>query len=64
MKITLNIDDDLYAQAAELTGLHDKTAIVPEGLHALIERESVKRLALLGGSEPELTPIPRRKSDN
>lgn len=64
MKITLNIDDDLYAQAAELTGLHDKTAIVHEGLHALIERESVKRLALLGGSEPELTPIPRRKSDN
>jgi Arc/MetJ family transcription regulator len=58
MRKTLNIDDDLYAQAAELTGLHKKTALVREGLQALIERESAKRLALLGDSEP---PIPCRQ---
>jgi Arc/MetJ family transcription regulator len=62
MRTTLNIDDDLYAQAVELTGVHEKTALVREGLHALIERESAKRLALLGGSEPDLMPIPRRQS--
>lgn len=62
MRTTLNIDDDLYARAVELTGMHEKTALVREGLQALIERESAKRLALLGGSEPELTPIPRRQS--
>lgn len=62
MRTTLNIDDDLYAQAVELTGVHEKTALVRESLHALIERESAKRLALLGGSEPDLMSIPRRQS--
>lgn len=56
MRTTLNIDDDLYAQA----GVHEKTALVHKSLLALITRESVKRLAFLGGSEPGLTPIPRR----
>jgi len=63
MRTTLNIDDDLYAQAVELTGVHEKTALVRESLHALIERESAKRLALLGGSEPDLISIPRRQSN-
>ncbi|HQU98137.1 MAG TPA: type II toxin-antitoxin system VapB family antitoxin [Nitrosomonas sp.] len=63
MRTTLNIDDDLYAQAVELTGVHEKTALVRESLYALIERESAKRLALLGGSEPDLMPIPRRQPD-
>ena len=62
MRTTLNIDDDLYAKAVELTGMHEKTALVREGLRALIERESAKRLALLGDSQPELTPISRRQS--
>ena len=47
MRTTLNIDDDLYAQAVELTGVHEKTALLREGLKALIERESAQRLALL-----------------
>ena len=63
MRTTLNIDDDLYAQAVELTGVHEKTALVRESLRALIERESAKRLALLGGSEPDLKSIPRRQSN-
>lgn len=63
MRTALNIDDDLYAQAVELTGVHEKTALVREGLLALVERESAKRLALLGGSEPDLMPIPRRQSN-
>ncbi|MCC6921949.1 MAG: type II toxin-antitoxin system VapB family antitoxin [Nitrosomonas sp.] len=62
MRTKLNIDDDLYAQAVELTGIHEETALVRENLHTLIERESVKRLALLGGSEPDLMSIPRRQS--
>jgi len=64
MRTTLNIDDDLYAKAVELTGVHEKTALLREGLKALIERESAQRLSLLGGSEPDLKPIPRRKSDS
>ena len=62
MRTTLNIDDDLYAQAVKLTGVVEKTALLREGLKALIERESARRLAALGGSEPDLQPGPRRKS--
>ena len=62
MRTTVNIDEDLYAQAVDLTGVHEKTALLREGLKALIERESAQRLALLGGSEPDLKQIPRRQS--
>ncbi len=61
MRTTINIDDDLYAKAVELTGVHEKTALLREGLKALIERESAQRLALLSGSEPDLEQMPRRK---
>jgi Arc/MetJ family transcription regulator len=63
MRTTLALDDDLLAQAERLTNLKEKTALVREALKALIERESARRLALLGGSEPELAPIARRQTD-
>lgn len=63
MRTTLNIDDALYAKAVELTGVHEKTALLREGLKALIERESAQRLALLGGSESNIMQIPRRQSN-
>jgi Arc/MetJ family transcription regulator len=63
MRTTLNIDDDLYAKAVELTGVHEKTALLREGLKALIERESAQRLALLGGTEPKIEQVSRRQSD-
>lgn len=62
MRTTLNIDDDLLSQAVELTGVKEKSTLLREGLKALIERESAKRLASLGGSEPELSDISRRQS--
>jgi Arc/MetJ family transcription regulator len=61
MRTTLNIDDDLLEQASQLSGLREKTAVVREGLRALIERESARRLAKLGGTEPQVEPIPRRR---
>ena len=63
MRTTINIDDDLLAKATKLVGPVDRTAIVREALVALIQRESAKRLALLGGSEPKLKKIPRRQSE-
>ncbi|MCO5144709.1 MAG: type II toxin-antitoxin system VapB family antitoxin [Aquamicrobium sp.] len=62
MRTTLSLDDELMAQAQAFTGLKEKSALVREALKALIERESARRLALLGGSEPQLEPIPRRRS--
>ncbi len=63
MRTTLNIDDQLLGEAQRITGLTEKVALVREGLRALIERESARRLARLGGSEPQLRPPSRRQSD-
>lgn len=62
MRTTLNIDDQLLDEARRITGVSEKAMLVREGLRALIERESARRLARLGGSEPRLKPIPRRRS--
>ncbi len=61
MRTTLNIDDQLLAEAQRITGIAEKEKLVREGLQALIQRESARRLAKLGGSEPQLKPIPRRR---
>jgi Arc/MetJ family transcription regulator len=63
MRTTLNLDDKLLEEAQRLTGLSEKTALVRSALEALIERESARRLARLGGSEPDLAETPRRRSD-
>ena len=64
MRTTLNIDDELLAEAQRMTGMEEKTALVREGLRALIERESARRLAKLGGSQPQLRPVRRRRAAN
>lgn len=62
MRTTLALDDELLAQAQAFTGLREKSAVVREAMKALIERESARRLAKLGGSEPDLTAPPRRRT--
>ena len=62
MRTTLNIDDELLERARRLTDIREKTALVHAGLEALIARESARRLAKLGGSEPALKPIRRRRA--
>lgn len=61
MRTTLALDDALLAEAQRLTGTKEKSALVREALKALIERESARRLARLGGSEPGLAPVSRRR---
>jgi len=60
MRTTLNIDDALLREARRLSGIVEKTALVHAGLEALVARESARRLAALGGSEPRLRAVPRR----
>lgn len=62
MRTTIALDDDLLEKAQVLTGPMERTALVREALNALIQRESAKRLALLGGTEPLLHDVPRRQS--
>jgi Arc/MetJ family transcription regulator len=62
MRTTVALDDELLAEAQAYTGLREKSALLREALKALVERESARRLARLGGSEPELSTPPRRKT--
>jgi Arc/MetJ family transcription regulator len=61
MRTTLILDEKLFDRARQLTGIQEKTALVRAGLEALIAREAGKRLAALGGTQPKLRPIPRRR---
>jgi Arc/MetJ family transcription regulator len=61
MRTTLAIDDDLLEEAKRLTGMTEKSQLVREALKSLIARESARRLARLGGSEPGLKPVRRRR---
>jgi len=61
MRTTIALDDELIEEARAYTGLTEKSAIVREALTALIQREAARRLALMGGSQPNLKPIPRRR---
>jgi Arc/MetJ family transcription regulator len=63
MRTTIVLDDDLVKSAAAFTGLTEKSAIVREALKALVERESARRLARLGGSAPNLLVPPRRRGE-
>jgi len=61
MRTTLALNDELVAKAQALTGLREKSRLVRAALEALVGRESARRLARLGGSEPGLDPPPRRR---
>jgi len=61
MRTTVVIDDELLARAQELTGIDEKSALIREALKSLVAREAARRLALLGGTEPDLEDIPRRR---
>lgn len=63
MRTTLALDDHLVAEAQRLTGTKEKTALVRQALTALVERESARRLASLGGSDPALGDVPRRRTE-
>ncbi|MCC5868031.1 MAG: type II toxin-antitoxin system VapB family antitoxin [Gammaproteobacteria bacterium] len=62
MRTTLNLDDALMAEAQRLTGIKERTAVVHEALRSLIAQENARRLAQLGGTEPGLRRVPRRRA--
>jgi Arc/MetJ family transcription regulator len=62
VRTTIDLDEELLAKAELLTGTKERTALVHEGLRALIARESARRLVRLGGTQPKLRPISRRRS--
>ena len=61
MRTTVTIDDELLADAEEYTKIKERSALVNAGLKALVEREAARRLARLGGTEPQFRAPPRRR---
>ena len=64
MRTTVNLDLELVEKARQLTGMRERTALIHAGLHALIERESARRLVQLGGSDPNAQAPERRRSQD
>ena len=64
MRTTVTLDDALIAQAQELTGRSEVSAVVRMGLELLVRLESSRRLALLGGGDPEATAGRRLRSED
>ena len=64
MRTTVNLDDALLDRARQLSGLSERSSLLREALEALIQRESARRLARLGGTEPRLRIPPRRRAQS
>jgi len=61
MRTTIALDDELIRQAQQYTGITEKAALIKLALTQLVQREAARRLAALGGTMPDLKPIPRRR---
>ena len=61
MQTTVTVSDELVSGAAELTGRDETSILVRLGLEALIEPESARRLALLGGTDRTAKSAPRQR---
>ncbi len=63
MRTTVTVDDELIAQAAALTGISERSTLVRRAFEALVQQESARRMALLGGSDPNAAAAPRARPD-
>lgn len=61
MRTTVTLDDDLLAEASAALGISERSVVLHEGLKLLVQRDAARRLALLGGSAPDLVLPPRRR---
>ncbi len=62
MRTTVTLDDDLIARAQKYTGIQETSALIRAALEALVQREAARRLARLGGTQPDLKYVRRRRT--
>ncbi len=63
MRTTITIDDELLATARKYSGVQDIPSLVREALRVMIQVEAGRRLAAMGGTDPNATAAPRRRSE-
>jgi Arc/MetJ family transcription regulator len=62
MRTTVTIDDSLYAKALELADPNmDKSDLFREAIKTFVRVQAAKRLEALGGREPGMRDVPRRR---
>ena len=61
MRFEVEIDDRLLADARDLSGIEEPSALVVAALVALIQHNAAQRLILLGGSDPDAEAPPRNR---
>ena len=61
MRTTVTLDDELLAKAEKFTGIKERSTLLRMALEALVHFEASKKLAALGGSDPDATAPPRRR---
>ena len=64
MRATVALDDELIRKAQAFSGVTERTALLREALKALIHLEASRRLAAVGGTEPDLEDIKRVRADS
>ncbi len=64
MRTTVTIDDELYAKALEVADPDmDKADLFREAIKTFVRVQAGKRLAALGGTDPRMRDIPRRREE-
>lgn len=61
MKFTFTLDDELLAEAKELTNIECTEKLVQFAIKSMKEYEAVRELLKLAGTEPGLRLTPRRR---
>ncbi|BDX07136.1 type II toxin-antitoxin system VapB family antitoxin [Planctobacterium marinum] len=62
MRTIITIEDELFEQAAQFCPPgSDKASVIREAMQTFVRLKAAKRLATLGGANPEIEDIPRRK---
>jgi Arc/MetJ family transcription regulator len=61
MRTTVTLDDEMLAKARRYSGIDEPSALIRLALKTLVELEASRRLAALGGSDPEATAGPRKR---
>lgn len=61
MRTTVALDEKLLAEAQKYTGIKEKSGVINEALKVLVALEAQRRLAMLGGSDPDAWAAPRRR---
>jgi Arc/MetJ family transcription regulator len=64
MRTTITLDDELVKRAKELSGIDETSALIRTALTSLVQKESARRLAALGGTMPDIQYVRRRRPDD